>query len=84
MKLLALVVLGILFAVTLSQANDDESDYVLTDDALVKLHVELNECDADANKLGFPNYGRCSDLQHMLVSHYSNYDEYQLARKTNQ
>lgn len=83
MKLLALVVLGILFAVTLSQAGD-EGDYVLTDDALVKLHMELNECDADAKQFGFPNYGRCSDVQHMLVSHYSSYDEYRLARKTNQ
>ena len=84
MKLLALVVLGILFAVTLSQANDEEMNYVLTDEALVKLHAELNDCDADAKQYGFPNYGRCSDVQHMLVSHYSTYDEYQLARKTNQ
>ena len=84
MKLLALVVLGILLAVTLSQANDDETDYVLTDAALLKLHAELNECDADAKQFGFPNYGRCSDVQHMLVSHYSSYDEYQLARKANQ
>ena len=83
MKLLALVVLGILFAVTLSQASD-EIDYVLTDEALVKLHAELNECDVDAKQYGFPNYGRCSDVQHMLVSHYSSYDEYRLARKTNQ
>ena len=83
MKLLALVVLGILFAVTLSQAND-EIDYVLTDEALLKLHVELNACDADAKQFGFPNYGRCSDVQHMLVSHYSSYDEYQQARKANQ
>ena len=84
MKLLALVVLGILFAITLSQANDDGSDYVLTDEALVKLHAELNACDADAKEFGFPNYGRCSDVQHVLVSHYSSYDEYRLARKTNQ
>ena len=83
MKLLALVVLGILFAVTLSQASD-EIDYVLSDEAIVKLHAELNDCDADAKQHGFPNYGRCSDVQHMLVSHYPNYDEYQLARKTNQ
>ena len=83
MKLLALVVLGILFAVTLSQASD-EIDYVLSDEAIVKLHAELNDCDADAKQYGFPNYGRCSDVQHMLVSHYPNYDEYQLARKTNQ
>ena len=83
MKLLALVVLGILFAVTLSQAGD-EIDYVLTDEALVKLHTELNECNADAKQYGFPNYGRCSDVQHMLVTHYSSYGEYQLARKANQ
>lgn len=83
MKLLALVVLGILFAITLSQAND-MADYVLTDDALNRLHAELNVCDADAKQFGFPNYGRCSDVQHMLVSHYSSYDEYQLARKANQ
>jgi len=84
MKLLALVVLGILFAITLSQANDDVTDYVLTDDAVDRLHAELNACDADANEFGFPSYGRCSDVQHMLVSHYSSYDEYQLARKANQ
>ena len=83
MKLLALVVLGILFAITLSQAKD-KTDYVLTDDALERLHAELNACDADAKQYGFPNYGRCSDVQHMLVSHYSSYDEYQLARKANQ
>lgn len=79
MKLLALVVLGVLFAVTLSKAEN--SDFVLTDDALKRLHIELDQCDADAKEFGFPNYGRCSDVQHMLVSHYSNYDEYQLARK---
>jgi len=84
MKLLALVVLGILFAITLSQASDDVTDYVLTDESLVRLHAELNQCDADAKQFGFPNYGRCSDVQHMLVSHYSSYDEYQLARKANQ
>lgn len=81
MKLLALVVLGILFAVTLSQAEN--SDFILTDDALKRLHVELDECDADVKEFGFPNYGRCSDVQHMLVSHYASYDEYQLARKAN-
>ena len=83
MKLLALVVLGILFAITLTQANDD-GDYVLTDDAINRLYAELNACDADAKEFGFPNYGRCSDVQHMLVSHYSSYDQYQLARKANQ
>ena len=81
MKLLALVMLGILFAVTLLKAEN--SDFVLTDEALKRVHVELDECDEDAKELGFPNYGRCSDVQHMLVSHYASYDEYQLARKAN-
>lgn len=81
MKLLAIVVLGVLFAVTLSRADNDLR---LTDEAVKRLHAELNACDADAKESGIPMYGQCSDAQHKLVSHYPTYDEYQLARKSNQ
>ncbi len=81
MKLLAIVVLGVLFAVALSRADNDMK---LTDEAVVRLHEELNVCDADAKTSGIPLHGECSSVQTKLADHYLNHDEYQLARKSNQ
>ena len=78
MKLLALVVLVVLFAVTLSQAEN--TDFVLTDDALKRLHVELDECDADAKLNGVPMHDECSNVQAQLIKHYGNYNSYKAAR----
>ncbi|WP_162652125.1 hypothetical protein [Lentilitoribacter sp. Alg239-R112] len=78
MKLFALVVLGVLFAVTLLKAEN--TDFVLTDDALKRLHVELDECDADAKQNGIPMHGECSNVQAKLIKHYGNYNSYKAAR----
>lgn len=76
MKLLALIALGILFAVTLSKAED----MTLTDEAIARLHNELDACDAEAKQTGIPMHGDCSDVQAKLIKHYGDYHVYQLVR----
>jgi hypothetical protein len=87
MKIGVQVGLGVFFVLALpdikSLAND-VSNFALTEKALVQLHSQLNECEADAIGSGLPNYGKCSEIQHMLISHYSDYEEYQQARRANQ
>lgn len=80
MKLLALVVLGVLVAVALTKADDVK----LTDEAVTKLHSQLNICDEDAKQSGMPMFGECSEVQFKLSKHYSSYAAYQIARKANQ
>lgn len=75
MKLLALVVLGILFAATLARADET---------AVKMLHKRLNTCDADAKQTGVPMHSECSEVQFELSKRYSSYAEYQAARKANQ
>lgn len=87
MKLGAHLVLGAVFILAVPDiklAASDVSNHVLTNDALVQFHQKLNECDEDAMGSGFPDYGKCSEIQHMLISHYSTYSEYQKARRANQ
>lgn len=75
MKLLALVVLGILFAATLAMADET---------AVKMLNKWLNTCDADAKQTGIPIHGECLEAQFELTKQYSSYAEYRAARKVNQ
>lgn len=80
MKLFAIVVLGVLFAVALAKADER----MLSDEDVSKLHVQLNACDADAKKSGMPMINECSDAQFELSKQYKNYVEYRAARRANQ
>lgn len=87
MKLGAHLVLGAIFiwaVPDIKSLANDASDFALTEEAVVQLHSQLNECDGDAIGSGLPDYGKCSEIQHILISHYSTYDEYQQARRANQ
>ena len=75
MKLLAIVVLGILFAAMLARADET---------AVKILHKRLNTCDADAKQTGVPMHAECSETQFELSQQYSSYAEYRAARKANQ
>jgi hypothetical protein len=75
MKLLAIVVLGILFAATLARADET---------AVKLLHKRLDTCDADEKQTGVPMHGECSEAQFELSQQYSSYAEYRAARTANQ
>jgi hypothetical protein len=59
MKLLAIVVLGILFAATLARADETASKM---------LHKRLNTCDADAKQTGVPMQVHATHLVQLRLS----------------
>lgn len=80
MKLFAIVVLGVLFAVALATADQR----MLSDEDVSKLHAQLKACDADAKQSGMPMIGECSEAQFKLSQQYKTYVEYRATRNANQ